>query len=267
MATLVHHMRRAGSATACRPCARAAARPTRRSSSSSDAAGGRAFVRGGRDGCRPPGCDHDHPDHTHRRTAGQRRSPSNASRTTASASSSGTHAVRAGVPRRAVASPWSGRYHSTSELIMPKSRRVTRPASTSVRTSPSAAARATRSATTWSNSRRRSRAQRSVACCRAPAAAGSPTATARRAPGPRGGRRARAARSPVRCAPTARRPPRTTAPRPGRAPPGAAAPWSRSGGTARTSKPGRLGQVPHARAVVAAFGETRTARSSSDAVS
>ena len=58
--------------------------------------------------------------------------------------------------------PGCGRYHSTIELIIPKSSRVASRTSTSARRSPSAAAAFSSSATRWSNSRRRSMAQRSV---------------------------------------------------------------------------------------------------------
>ena len=58
--------------------------------------------------------------------------------------------------------PGCGRYHSTREFTMPKSSRVASRMSTSARRSPSAAAAFSRSATRWSNSRRRSMAQRSV---------------------------------------------------------------------------------------------------------
>lgn len=76
--------------------------------------------------------------------------PPKAIRTTASTIS------RSAVPRP------SGRYHSTIELIIPKSSRVASRTSTSPRTSPSAAAALSSSATRWSKSRRRSSAQRSV---------------------------------------------------------------------------------------------------------
>lgn len=79
------------------------------------------------------------------------RSPANANCTTASAISAPSAPLL------------SGLYHSTSELIMPKSSRVASRTSTSARRSPSATAALSSSATWWSNSLRRSIAHCSVA--------------------------------------------------------------------------------------------------------
>ena len=76
----------------------------------------------------------------------------------------------------------SGRYHSTIELIMPKSSRATIRGSMSARSSPSSRASTTSAATARSNSRGGRAPPARRRCCRAPAAAASRTAAARPAP-------------------------------------------------------------------------------------
>jgi hypothetical protein len=63
-------------------------------------------------------------------------------------------------PSLSAGRPWSGRYHSVIELIMPKSSFVVRPSSTLVRRSPSSSAWRTSLVTRRSNSRRRVSTQR-----------------------------------------------------------------------------------------------------------